>query len=222
MRPAPWLVSWGCPGEVDCRAMAAPSLPLAGCSCCGLVQQIPAAEANRRIRCVRCHTSFARRREQLRSNRRTVALALGALMLYPVAIGLPIMEVERLGAVHEASVLSGGVSLLVDGQLVVGGVVLLCSVVLPFMKLSGLFILAGGGLGMGTKLRAWTWHLVEWTGRWGMLDVLLVAMLVALLKLGHLVELRAGPAALAFTACVLLNLAASASFNPHSLWRNPT
>ncbi len=184
------------------------------------MQQLPAAEPKQRIRCVRCHTSFAQRRDRLRSNRRTLALALSALFLYPFAVGLPIMEVERLGATHKASVLSGGMALLSDGQVLVGVVVLLCSVVLPLGKLAGLFLLAGAGTRLRPTLRAWTWHLVEWTGRWGMLDVLLVAVLVAVLKLGHIVELRAGPAALAFTACVLLNLAASASFQPHSLWRN--
>jgi len=201
--------------------MASPPLPLAACSCCGLVQQIPSAEAGQRVRCARCLTRFPPEREKRDSNRRTAALALGALALYPVAIGLPIMEVERLGAVHKASVLSGGVSLLTDGQYVVGIVVLLCSVVLPLAKLMGLFILSAGGLGLASHLKAFTWHLVEWTGRWGMLDVLLVALLVALLKLGSIVELRAGPAALAFTLCVLLNLMASASFHPHSLWRDP-
>ena len=72
---------------------------------------------------------------------------------------------------------------------------------------------------LGDERRALTYHLVEWTGRWGMLDVLLVALLVAVLKLGELVQLSAGPAALAFTGCVLLNLLASASFDPHALWR---
>jgi uncharacterized paraquat-inducible protein A len=181
---------------------------------------MPTAEARQRVRCTRCLTTFPATREKRRSNRRTAALAMGALALYPVAIGLPIMEVERFGAVHKASVLSGGISLLSDGQYLVGIVVLLCSVVLPLGKLTGLFILAAGGLGLTSHLKAFTWHVVEWTGRWGMLDVLLVALLVAVLKLGSLVELRAGPAALAFTLCVLLNLFASASFDPHSLWRD--
>ena len=193
--------------------------PLGACSCCGLVQHVPPAGPGQKVRCVQCHTGFPSRRKQLDSNRRTAALALGALALYPVAMTLPIMEVRRLGAVHEASVLSGGIGLLEDGQILVGLVVLLCSVVLPLAKLAGLFVLAGGGLGLTPKMRATTWHLVEWTGRWGMLDVLLVALLVAVLKLGELVQLSAGPAALAFTGCVLLNLLASASFDPHALWR---
>ena len=66
--------------------------------------------------------------------------------------------------------------------------------------------------------RALTYRLVEWTGRWGMLDVLLVAILLAVLKLGDMVEVSVGPGLLAFTSCVGLSLIAAASFDPHSLW----
>lgn len=189
--------------------------PLAACPCCGLVLTVPEHGPGERLRCPRCHTRLAGRR---RGATRTAALALGALFLYPVAVSLPIMRVERFGMATEASVWSGGVGLVADGQLLVGGVVLLASVVLPLLKLVGLFLLAGAGSSLRPRLRAWTWHLVEATGRWGMLDVLLVAVLVAVVKLGSLMELTAGPGALAFTACVLLNLAASASFDPHALW----
>ena len=51
-----------------------------------------------------------------------------------------------------------------------------------------------------------------------MLDVLLVAILVAVLKLGDVMTVSAGPGLLAFTACVTLSLFAAASFDPHSLW----
>jgi len=201
--------------------MSAPALPLAACSCCGLVQQLPVAGARQRVRCLRCHTAFRSPGARQASRRRTAALALAALLLYPVAMTLPIMQVERLGAVHRASILSGGLELFADGQVLVGLIVLLCSVVLPLVKLAGLFVLAGGAVGRRPRLAARTFHLVEWTGRWGMLDVLLVALLVAFLKLGQIVELHAGPAALVFSSCVLLNLLASASFDPHSLWQAP-
>ena len=71
---------------------------------------------------------------------------------------------------------------------------------------------------MTAARRAGTYRLVEWTGRWGMLDVLLVTMLVAVLKLRDLVEVTPGPAAIAFTAMVVLSLLASAAFDPHRLW----
>ncbi len=66
--------------------------------------------------------------------------------------------------------------------------------------------------------RAITYRIVEFTGRWGMLDVLLVAVLIAALKIGDIVEVTAGPAALTFTLCVVLSLLSTAAFDPHGLW----
>jgi paraquat-inducible protein A len=195
--------------------MGTSTTSLLACSCCGLIQHLPPIGRGQLLRCGRCHSRLAARR---RSTTRTAALALSALMLYPAAISLPIMVVEQFGVSRPASVWSGGIGMIADGELLVGLVVLLASVVLPLLKLVGLFLLAGGGYGLRPSTKAWTWHVVEWTGRWGMLDVLLVAILVATIKLGALMQLHAGPGALAFTACVLLNLAASASFDPHSLW----
>ncbi len=128
------------------------------------------------------------------------------------------LRIERFGYLHEASILEGTASLLASGHVLVGVIVLLCSVIFPLGKLVALLILSAGGLQMKHRQRAFTYHLVEWTGRWGMLDVLLVAILVAALKVGDLVEVSAGPAALAFAAVVVLSLAGSAFFDPHSLW----
>ncbi len=187
---------------------------LLACPCCGLVHTVPAARGQA-LRCVRCHT---RLRARGRRAQATAALALAALILLPLAVLLPVLRVEKLGAAHESSILGGGVTLIQEGQAFVGFVVLLCSVVLPATKLAALFVLSAGARSLGHRGKAFTWHIVEWTGRWGMLDVLLVALLVATLKLGDLVEIHAGLGALAFTVCVVLNLAASAAFHPHDLW----
>jgi paraquat-inducible protein A len=168
--------------------------------------------------CARCESSLVRRSVIARSNSRTAAVATAALIIYPFAVGLPIMSIERFGHVNEVSILEGVTSLLGGGQWFVGIVVLLCSIVLPLGKLVSLLVLSAGGLGLRHRHRALTYRIVEWTGRWGMLDVLLVAILVAILKLGDMVEVRTGPAALAFTVCVLLSLVAAACFDPHGLW----
>jgi paraquat-inducible protein A len=154
----------------------------------------------------------------LQCNRRTTAFAFAGLVLYPVAISLPMIRVEQFGHHNDASILEGTATLLSGGHVLVGVVVLLCSIVLPLGKLLSLLVLSAGGLMMRREHRALTYHVVEFTGRWGMLDVLLVAILVAVLKLGDMVEVSAGPAALAFTACVVLSLLASSAFDPHSLW----
>ncbi len=111
-------------------------------------------------------------------------------------------------------------TLLTSGQWFVGAIVFLCSVLLPLGKLGALFILSRDQVALRAHHRAWTYRFVEWTGRFGMLDVLLVAILVAVMKLGSVVTIRPGPAAVAFTCCVLLSLLASSLFDPHSLWED--
>ena len=128
------------------------------------------------------------------------------------------MRIERFGHLKQASIWEGSVGLLSHGEFFVGTVVLVCSMVLPLFKLLGLLTLSSGASWLGSRQRSWTYRLIEWTGRWGMLDVLLIAVVVAWVKVGDLVEVRPGPAALAFTVCVLLSLLASASFDPHALW----
>jgi paraquat-inducible protein A len=152
------------------------------------------------------------------SNRATAAIALTGLILYPLAITLPMLEIEKFGHSHQASILDGVATLFASGHFIVGVVVLLCSIVLPLGKLLSLLALTAGGLFMHTHHRAFVYRLVELTGRWGMLDVLLVAILVAVLKLGDVVTVTAGPAALAFTCSVVLSLLATASFDPHRIW----
>lgn len=189
------------------------------CRCCGLVQRVSAPRAGTRVCCVRCGTTLRKASTWKASNRTTAAIALSALILYPLAVSLPMLNVEQFGHRNESSILQGVVTLLSGGHLFVGIVVLLCSIVLPLGKLFSLLVLSGGGWFMGHEHKATTYHFVEWTGRWGMLDVLLVAVLVAVLKLGDWVEVTAGPAAFAFTACVVLSLLATASFDPRRLWR---
>ncbi len=128
------------------------------------------------------------------------------------------MTVERLGQRQAAGVLDGALSLVAHGEWLVGTVVLLASVVLPLCKLSGLLVLDLAADRLRPHLRARTWQLIELTGRWGMLDVLLVAVLVAVLKLGDLVRVTPGPGAAAFTLMVVLSLIAAMSFDPHALY----
>ncbi len=206
----------------DHPAVASDAQTLRACPCCGLVQRLPAVPAGMRACCGRCETILRRRPADAQSNRGTAALALAALILYPPAVTLPMLTIEKFGHHHEASILEGISTLISSGELVVGIIVLLCSVVFPLGKLLALLVLSAGGMALKHKHRALTYHVVQWTGRWGMLDVLLVALLVAALKIGDLVEVSAGPAALAFTCVVVLSLLATALFDPHSLWPMPT
>ena len=85
-------------------------------------------------------------------------------------------------------------------------------------KLLALVILNGPHFLLAHHHKAVTYRLIELTGRWGMVDVFVVALLVAFLKIGDVVNVAPGPGVAAFTAMVVLNLLASASFDPHALW----
>ncbi len=193
--------------------------PIHACAHCGLVQRVPAVPDEMRACCRRCSVALRIGARRLAASRsRTAAIATAALVLYPLAVSLPIIRIEKFGHAHEASIIEGVTALLGQGHIVVGLVVLACSVILPVLKLAALLVLSAGGLWMRHHHRAITFRMVELAGRWGMLDVLLVAILVAVLQLGDLVEVSVGPAALAFTLCVGLSLLAAASFDERSLW----
>lgn len=191
---------------------------LRACPCCGLIQRAVDTPPGWQLRCARCATRLHDDRGSAAHRHRTAALALAALVLYPPAVGLPMLEIEQFGHQQASSVIDGTATLLSQGHYFVGLIVLVCSVILPVAKLIGLLALSLGGPWLRSHHRAWTYRFVEWTGRWGMLDVLAVAVLVAVVKLGQTVSLTAGPAALAFTLVVLLSLLAAATFDEHALW----
>ena len=65
-------------------------------------------------------------------------------------------------------------------------------------------------------------RIMEHVGRWSMMDVLLLAFMVMLIKLGSLVEFHFGPAVLAFILCVSLSMLSSILFDPHAIWEDQT
>jgi paraquat-inducible protein A len=147
-----------------------------------------------------------------------VALASAALVLYPAAMVLPVLEIERLGHRSAATIWSGALELLREGSVAVGVIVLVCSIIIPAFKLIGILLLCTRLEWFERRHRAATYHAVEWLGRWGMVDVLLVAVLVAAVKLGSWVQVSPGPGSAAFAAVVVLSMLASAVFDPAQIW----
>ena len=188
---------------------------LRSCHCCGLIQQTPLGVG---AICARCETALESWLGRLSGNRLSTALAVAALFLFVPAVTLPFLRIERLGQAHESSLLVGVKTLFAEGQTLVGVIVLLFSIILPILKLSALLFLSQRRWQLAERHRALTYRIVEHLGRWGMLDVLLVAVLVAFIKLGGLVEFGAGTGLVMFTLFVLLSLLASATFDSHILW----
>jgi len=192
---------------MDCKA----------CHCCGKIHHIPSMSQGQIASCTRCGATVARPDAGSKSSARTAAAALGALILFGPAILLPILEIERLGHHHRSSILMGTIELLMHGSWFVGLVVLLFSVIFPLVKLVLLLELSLLGL-LHRRHKALTYRIMEYAGKWSMMDVMLLAFLVMLVKLGDLVVFQFGPAVMAFTMCVAMSMIASMSFNPHAIW----
>lgn len=194
------------------------STGLRACHCCGLVHEVPKLDRADVAHCVRCDCVIdSGQRSGAASAARCFATALGGLALYFPAILLPILEMERLGHHHTASLLSGTLDLIWNGNPFVGLIVLVFSIILPLVKLLALLELSYVGI-TRRRHRAWTYRVVEWAGRWSMMDVLLLALLVTLVKLGDLVSFHLGPAVVAFVMCVAMSMIASIAFDPHAIW----
>ncbi|MEM1070185.1 MAG: paraquat-inducible protein A [Planctomycetota bacterium] len=187
------------------------------CHCCGLIHQIPKVTEREVTRCVRCHARIASARDARRSASRTAAAAVAALVLFWPAVLLPVLKIEQLGQSNEQSILGGIIDLMNHGSFFVGAVVLLFSIVFPLTKIVLLIELSWLEL-LHRKHKTHTLRLMEHVGRWSMMDVMLLAFLVMLVKLGDLVEFHFGPAVVAFTACVAMSMIASLSFDPHAIW----
>jgi len=189
------------------------------CSSCGLAQQLPALPPGGVAKCGRCGATIARNPGTTRSV--SLALTLAALIFYVPANIYPIMRLTYYGAYSESNIWDGCVTLFKDGQWPVAMVVFLASILVPLLKLLGLLFLTAtrgpGGLG-ARRQRAWIHRCIERIGPWAMLDVFIMAILVASVKLGQFVTVLPGRGLVAFTALVVLTILASASFDPRSIW----
>jgi paraquat-inducible protein A len=194
-----------------------PEKLLRACHCCGLVHCVPPLDPDQDALCARCGTRLPIRVHP-RARSRAAAFAAAGLIIYPLAIALPIMRIEQFGQMNTTNIWSGVVSLLSSGEIAVGLIVLLSSIVAPVVKLVAMLVLSMPTSVLTRRHKAMTYRFVEWIGRWGMVDVLLVAILVALVKLGSWAEVAPGPGLIAFTAVVVLSLLSSAAFDPHAIW----
>jgi paraquat-inducible protein A len=152
---------------------------------------------------------------------RTAAFALAALMFYWPANVYPILRMDLYGVRSENTIFQGVLSLFEHDQPLVAVVVFLASIAIPLLKLLGLFYLVLTARRPSRRwraLRTWIYRAIDVMGPWAMLDVFLLAILVALVKLGDLATVLPGPGLFAFTAVVVLTILASRSFDPAQIW----
>ena len=194
---------------------------IVSCETCGLVQTVERLAPGMAAECIRCG-SFVAARRSMASLEVTAALSLAALVLYVPANVYPILKMYMYGAYSENTVWDGVVQLMQHRQWFIAAIVFMASIVIPLVKLAGLLLLVvSARMGWARQLRSRTalYKLIDVVGPWAMLDVFLLAVLVALVKLGTWTQIIPGPGLVAFTAVVVLTMLASATFDPKQIWQ---
>ena len=195
------------------RPVTARSLGLVRCHDCSLL-----AAAHLET-CPRCGAHLHLRKPD--SLGRTTALVLAALVLYLPANLLPITVTTAIGTRQADTILSGVIYFMQTGSWEIASVIFIASVFVPFAKLIILVLLL-----VSVRFR-WRWRprdrtvlyrLTELVGRWSMVDIYVVTILVALVRLGAVATIEAGPAAVYFAAVVVLTMFAAESFDPRLIW----
>jgi paraquat-inducible protein A len=146
-------------------------------------------------------------------------LALAALCLYVPANIYPIIVMEYMGRHTENTVWGGVRALYQDRMWYIAVIVFAASILVPVLKLAGLFFLVMNRGPRWRKTRTWVYKTICRIGPWAMLDVFLLSVLVALIRFGRFATVIPGPGIIAFASVVVLTMLASSSFDPRLIWK---
>jgi paraquat-inducible protein A len=195
---------------------------LIGCHSCNLVSRVPAAhDRHAAALCPRCGAALHARKPD--SLARTWALVIAAGICYLPANLLPIMKVTSLGNTQADTILSGVIYLTVHGMWPLALVVFIASVFVPLAKmiiLVSLLISVQRRSQWRPVDRTRLYRITEAVGRWSMVDIYVVTIMVALVKLGNLATIEAQAGAVFFGAVVVITMIAAMTFDPRLIWDN--
>jgi paraquat-inducible protein A len=192
---------------------------LVACHDCGLLSPLAPHAPDQQQHCPRCDSVLHSRKPGGLS--RTWALLIASYILYIPANLLPVSYIVYLGHGEPDTILSGVEALFASGDAPIAVLLFFASICVPMLKMLALTWLA-----LSVRYR-WHWRprdrtmlyrLVEVIGRWSMLDIFVISILVALVRLEALMTIAAGFGAVCFAAVVVLTMLAAASFDPRLMW----
>ncbi len=149
------------------------------------------------------------------------AYLLTAAILYIPANILPMMFTHSVFGDEADTIMSGIIYFWTSGSYDLACIIFIASIGVPLFKLSALALLlisVQRGWGSGERWRATLYRIVEFIGRWSMLDVFVVTLMVGLVRFQGLATIDAGPAAASFAGVVIFTMFSAKSFDPRLIW----
>ncbi|MFM0008543.1 paraquat-inducible protein A, partial [Paraburkholderia dipogonis] len=208
------------PGPEELAAPSARTAMASGlmtCHDCGLLTK--AAPHAHDVSCPRCGAHLHERKPV--SFARTWAFLIAAMVLYIPANMLPVMNTSSLFGSEKDTILSGVVYLWTSGSWPLAIIVFIASIAVPMLKIIAIMFLVISTQRRSRAMlqqRTRIYRVVELVGRWSMLDIYVITILVALVQFNALATIQAGPAAVAFGAVVVMTMFAAMSFDPRLIW----
>ena len=168
--------------------------------------------------CPRCGARVRCRRKN--SLARSWALTLTAALLYIPANFLPMMTVSQFEQGQPQTIMSGVIELIHQGMIPIALLVFTASIVVPLMKLLGMtwLLICVHFPYMAMHRQVMLYRMIVWIGRWSMLDIFIISLLVGLVQFGQLGTVTAGIGAYAFASVVVTTMLAAIQFDPRLLW----
>ncbi len=192
---------------------------LISCHSCHLLCRAGPSPDRRTHRCPRCGATLHQRKP--RSVKRTWALLIAASICYIPANVLPVTRASSLGDVQSDTILSGVIYFIKEGNWPIALIIFVASILVPLLKLailSGLLVSIQRRSTWRPRDRTRIYRLTEVIGRWSMVDIYVITITVALVKIGALALFEAGPGLVFFGAVVVLTMFAAMSFDPRLIW----
>jgi paraquat-inducible protein A len=209
-------------GKIGRRRMTRPAASAASrglltCHTCGLLSR--SAPLAHDMHCPRCDAPLHLRKPN--SISRSWALLIAAMICYIPANMMPMMLTTTLFGTESDTIMSGVIYFWTSGSWYLALVIFTASIMVPMLKMIALTLLLVTTQMRSrwqTEQRARLYRLVEIIGRWSMLDIYVVAIMVALVQLQGLATILPGPGAIAFGSVVVLTMFSAMAFDPRLMW----
>jgi paraquat-inducible protein A len=193
------------------------SADLIACPDCDLLQRIPPLHPGGKARCPRCGKVVAVHRPD--SLGRTLALTLAAAIAFIVANVMPLMSLSAVGRTASTTIIGGAHEMWVQGERITGLLVGFCVVVAPAVQIG--FMLAVLLAAKRFPAPSWAGTLLRWAEMhepWAMVEVMMLGILVALVKIAELAAVTPGIGMFAVGALIFLLAAMMVTFDPEEVW----
>jgi len=205
--------------NISNSSLTAMQAGLIHCHICEKLVESESIENKHKASCPRCGAAMHMRLPK--SISRTWAFLIASIIMYIPANIMPIMTVQNMGKGDPHTIIGGIVVLIYEGMLPIAFVVFVASLLVPLLKMIGIALLlisVQHSWQVTPRHRTKMYRIIEFVGRWSMLDIFMISILVAMVDFGGIAKVYAGTGAIAFAAVVVLTMLASISFDSRLIW----